>query len=120
MARVKRGDKEYEPLQKLKQENKSLKKQITSLRKQIARIDLDRYHNIRELLEKYDTQEKELRIQKEEEKIQNEWQCHKCNADYLKLIIITRRDGMHYYRQCGSCNNRTKLKRYHEKVEGPK
>jgi len=120
VGRIKRGDKEYDLTQRLKHDNKILKKRITSLRKQIARIDLDRYHNIRDLLSKYKAEDKEKLLEKEEEKIRNKWKCHSCTTDYLRLIIITRRDGMYYYRKCGNCDNRTKLQKYHEKIEGVK
>lgn len=118
MGKTRRGQKEQDQLDKLKRENKRLKRNISSLRKQIARIDLDRYHNIRELLDKYEIEEREEELQRQEELAKEEWKCHDCGRDYLRLVIFNRRDGTFYFRKCFTCNKRTKTQKYHDKVKG--
>lgn len=120
MGKTRRGEKDYDQLDKLKNENRKLKRQISSLRKQIARIDLDRYHNIRELLEKYDAEEQEEELQRQEEAAKEEWRCHDCDRDYLRLVVFNRRDGTFYFRKCFTCGKRTKTQKYHDKVKGLK
>jgi len=112
--------KEYDELQRLKQENKKLKRNISALRKQLQRIDLDRYENLRELLYKQDNEDLEDKIKKERQKVKKEWECYECRQGFMKIHTISRRDGLRYYRKCTNCDNRTKLKPYNEKVEGIK
>lgn len=120
MGRRKYSDGDYELLDKLKHENKKLKKQISALRKQIAKLDIDRYENLKELVDKHNEQDLEEQKIKEEEFLNKKWQCHECHEGVLKLKILERRDGIWYYRSCNLCKNRTKLKRYNSEVEGIK
>jgi len=90
MNRVKRGTKEYNRLQETLHENKRLKKTISKLRKQISRLDLDRYHNLKEIIEKHDRENQGESLAKAEAKIRKIWECWKCreyqvkNAERLK------------------------------------
>jgi len=62
---IKRGNKEYTTEQRLKKENKQLKRRITKLRKQLDRIPLKLYDNIRETIERHDAEElSELNLSK--------------------------------------------------------
>lgn len=113
-------DKELDELQKLKYENQKLKRQISSLRKQLARIDIDRYENLKDLLYKHANEDLEERIEEEKKKIKQQWECHICRQGFMKIHTISRRDGLFYYRKCTNCDNRTKTKPYNEKVKGIK
>jgi len=52
------------------------------------------------------------------DKLDKDWKCHKCDEGTLKLIVIERHDGKHYFRACGNkkCPNRTKLKKWHPDI----
>lgn len=109
-------DKEFNREQRLAYENRILRKQIAQLRKQIARLNLeeDRYKNLKELVDK---QYKEESVKKEAKKVQEKWQCFKCQEGVLKMVIYTRRDGTYYFRKCTSCENRTPSKKHTPDVE---
>jgi rubrerythrin len=111
-------DKEFDLLQKLKAENKKLKRENSRLKKELSKIDLDRYNNLKELVE---VQRKEDKIIHEEEKkqiLKERWECFKCGEDALRLMIFNRLDGVFYYRRCPTCGHRTKMKKYKEGIEG--
>lgn len=116
MARSKtqRGDKEYDLLEKLKHENKKLKKEVTSLRKVIDRMDIERYENLRELVDQQREEEKRKRKERAKEK---ERQCYQCGKGHMQLHIFDRLDGVFYYRACTLCENRTRMKKYHKDVK---
>ena len=120
MGRRKYGDREYDSLDKLKHENKRLKRQISALRKQVARIDINRYENLKDLLQKHDQEDVSEQVVKEQERLKKKWECHSCKQGTLKLKIFERRDGIFYFRKCDSCDNRTKTKKHDESVEGVK
>ena len=112
--RSKNMDKELDLIHRLKHENDKLKKEVSRLRK-----EMDRLHNrYQDLDEAVNDQYEE--VVKEDPK--KKWQCHVCKEDYLRLIILNRPDGVHYFRKCGNlmCRNRTKIQKYHDKVEGIK
>jgi hypothetical protein len=111
-------EKEGTDFQKLKHENQRLKRQISALRKQIARIDIDRYYNLKEILEKHHQEDLDAYLAEEKEKTKKQWGCHSCNRGILKLKVFERRDGIFYFRKCDSCDNRTKTKKWHKDVEG--
>jgi DNA-directed RNA polymerase subunit M/transcription elongation factor TFIIS len=112
------ADKELDELQKVKYENKRLKKQIASLRKQLQRVDIDRYENLKDLLYKHANEDLEEKIKVQKQKLKKQWECHVCRAGFMKIHTINRRDGLVYYRKCTECDNRTKIKPYNNKVEG--
>lgn len=45
------------------------------------------------------------------------WDCFKCDDGVLRIIIVNRMDGKHYFRACNKCENRTRLKVYHDEVQ---
>ena len=114
MRKSRNMDKELDLLQRLKLENQKLKREVSRLRKEMDRLS-DRYTDLDEAV---NDQYAESVAPKVDPK--KKWQCHACKEDYLRLIILNRPDGVHYFRKCGNpkCINRTKLQRYHDKVEG--
>jgi len=121
---VKKTDKEFTTEQKLKKENKKLKKQIAQLRKIINRIDLDQYDNLKNTIIKQELEEKEKksidRATKDQAQKEEAWKCYNCNMGVLRLIIFENRVGIRYYRCCDNCSKRTKAKTYNDKVDGIK
>lgn len=120
MSRQKNCDREFSDIQKLRHENKKLKRQISSLRKQLARIDIGRYENLKELLHKHSEEDLQQRIEEENESQKQRWKCFECHDGILKLKIFERRDGIFYFRKCDNCTNRTKTQKWSEDVEGIK
>ena len=116
------ADKELDQLQKLKYENKLLKKRISTLRKQLQRVDIDRYQNLKDLLYKHANEDLAAKIKAEKEKLKKEWECRECRTGFMKIHTISRLDGVFYYRKCtnDSCGHRTKTKPYTDNVEGIK
>lgn len=116
MKRRKYSDSENDRLQRLSNENKKLKQQIAQLRKQISRIDVDRFQNLKDLLDSQDREEQQEAAREHEAKL---WECWDCKKDLLKLVVMERRDGVFYFRRC-SCGRRTKTQKYTDKVKGIK
>lgn len=115
-------DKEYNKSQRDRHEIQKLRKEVASLRKQLARVDVDRYQNLQELVEKQADEDKQLHARKKptrEEQLKR-WECHECREGHLKLIILNRPDGVFYFRRCDACAHKTRMKRYTEDVEGLK
>lgn len=110
MKRRKYTHKEQDDLQRLKRENDKLKKQVSSLRKQISRLDIDRYQNIKEILEKQEVEDSKEVILKEKEKLEKQWKCWECGHGVLRIKRLHRIDGSFYFRKCDnqSCDHRTK------------
>lgn len=106
--------KDAELLQRLKHENKMLKRQISRLRKQLERVDLEQYQNLREIEEKNKKEEREFTLKTLEE----QWKCYTCGDGVMRLKLWNRRDGLKYQRICDSCGNRTKVKPYKDGVKG--
>lgn len=116
MGNRKHGDKELEQLDRLKYENKKLKRQLSAARKELGRVQNWR-DNAKELLESQYNEDLEEAMADKTKENRKKWTCHECNKGYLKSNIITRRDGVFYYRKCTACSNRTRTKSYNDKVE---
>lgn len=113
MGKARRGDKERSREQELKYENQKLRREVSSLRKQLARIDLDRYSHVREMVEEHLAQEdQEISTQDMLKSMKNEWQCHECGVGHLEITLYTRLDGTFYWRKCSNCPHRTKSQKY--------
>jgi hypothetical protein len=97
---------------------RKLKKENSSLRKQLARIDTQRFEHLEELVDQQAMEERQLDHKSKRQKLIEKWNCYKCEDGILKIIIINRPDGLHYFRRCNKCSNKTKLKRYSDEVEG--
>lgn len=121
MKRRRYSDGEHDRMQRLVHENQKLKKQISALRKQMSRIDVDRFQNLKDLLDAQDRENQQEALARRQEDAQKEWQCWDCSEGTLRLTILERRDGVFYYRKCDSCPKRTRLQPYGAKVkEGPR
>lgn len=120
MKRRKYADSELDQIQRLRNENKKLKHQISSLRKQLSRIDVDRFQNLKDLLDSQDREDKAEVVKQEKETLKRAWQCWTCETGTLMLLIIERADGVFYMRKCNECNKRTKLQQYHPGIKGIK
>jgi hypothetical protein len=119
---LKRKDREIE---KFKSELKTLEAAFTEnikfLKGKTAKLDLQellrgakKYESLNEIENNKNITFKEL---------EDKWKCHKCNIGVMRLIVFNRPDGKHYIRSCSNrenCNNRTEVKKWHDKVEGVK
>jgi hypothetical protein len=127
LGKSKRGFKERTREQELKFENKEfrrrerdkdhqilmLKREVSSLRKQLARIDLDRYSHIRDIVEEhYHEEEQQVTALDGLKSLKEQWKCHECGNGYLEIYVYNRQDGTFYYRVCNNCPNRTKSQKY--------
>ncbi len=117
MRRRRMADSELDEIQIVRRENRKLKQQISQLRKQISRIDVDRFQNLKELLDAQDRQDAEEAAARRQAELDRAWECWDCRQGTLKLSIIERRDGVWYNRYCQECGKRTKLQRYNDKVK---
>jgi Zn finger protein HypA/HybF involved in hydrogenase expression len=113
-----KSDTELSEIRRLKLENQKLKKQMSQLRKQLSRIDIDRYSNLKNILETQIAEDSGFNTKIELEKLKDKWLCHTCKEDYMRVIIVPRIDGTFYFRRCPSCHNKTKLKPYTDEVDG--
>lgn len=108
--------------QKLANENDRLKRLVAQLRKSLARLDLDRSADIREIVNKhYQQEDAQLHAEREQESLEalkRTWQCSKCPEGHLEIILLNKMNELHYFRKCNSCSNRTKLQRYSKDVRG--
>lgn len=112
MGKSRRGHKELSREQELKYENQKLRREISSLRKQLARIDLDRYTHVREIVEEHLHQEEQVDASKLLESLKKEWKCHHCRDGYLEIIVYSKMGTPWYKRECNNCDHRTKAKQY--------
>jgi len=106
--------------QQLSYENQRLKKTVASLRKQLARLDLDRYTQVREMIEEHYQEDQVQEGQDILDKIKQEWACkiEGCGG-ILEIFTYNKIDHTWYYRVCNrapSCKNRTKSQQYDPKA----
>lgn len=122
MGKNKRSDKEYTREQRLVHENRQLKRQVSSLRKELAKVDLDRYKNLKETIEKHYQEDEAQEGRDILEKIKNEWKCHEAECSgFLEIFTYNKVGETWYYRICSnapSCKNRTKAQKYTPDVKG--
>lgn len=119
MGKSKRGEREFTREQKLVQENRILKRQVAALRKQLARVDLDRYTNLKETIDKHYQEDNAQEGRDILEKIKKEWACQQPSCEgYLEIFLFTKIDSTWYYRKCNCCTNRTKAQKYSPDVKG--
>ena len=112
------SDTELSEIRRLRLENQKLRKQMSKLRKHLSRIDIDRYANLKEIIESQAAEDDGFDTKVELEYLKQKWLCHSCKQDHLRLILVPRADGVFYLRKCGTCTNRTNLKRYTDEVDG--
>jgi rubrerythrin len=111
-------DKDEAELARVKRENQQLRKHIRQLQKQLSRVDLEAYSNLKELVDAQNRQSKKLKEESDKEGILKKWLCHECKNDYIRLVVVTRPDGIYYFRRCPNCSKKTRLQKYDDKVEG--
>ena len=109
MPKYKKGDKEFELVDKLKHENKRLKRAL-----KISRKMLDRYL----VAEEKGLIEESIivpsRKRNREQELLEQWACHDCENGYLVLI----RMGNRYFRKCNGCGKHTKSQVWDSSVTG--
>jgi predicted RNase H-like nuclease (RuvC/YqgF family) len=117
------SSKESFSFQRLKHELEKLKRENSRLKKQLQHLDVNRYQDIHELVIK-DHEENTIQSSKKKtnEQLKKEWHCYKCEKGYLKIRMLSRLDGIFYYRKCSNeeCPNRTKTQKYTSDVRGIK
>jgi len=115
VSKRKHCDKDYDMLDRLKQENKQLKRQLGNLKKQ-----LDRVHpgNIEEIRAFAARQEERNRRKAEKRKEKKAWECYECGRGTLYIVKVPHPKGQQYFRSCDFCEHRTKAKPYTDKVKG--
>lgn len=119
MGKSRRGDKERSREQELKYEVHKLRRQVSSLRKQLARVDLDRYSHIKDIVQEHMLQEEAVSAQDMLEKEKQAWRCHEGGCvGFLEIILYTKMSETWYFRKCSHCSNRTKSQTYTPSVRG--
>lgn len=113
-----RKDKEWDEIQRLKVDNKKLRGQISKLRKVISRLDFEQYHHVKELLESQQKQNKKATKQQQKQEMEARWRCYECEEGTMRLVVIHRVGEPYYFRKCDHCDNKTKMKKMTEEVEG--
>jgi len=120
-SKLRQKDKKIDRLiSDIKTLQESLDKSIIYINDELADIpveDIVRYFN-RKRKGKLDELKDEQKC--EMDRLREKWQCHKCKTGYLRLIMVNRQDGKHYFRMCVNrdCGNKTPLKKWHDEVEG--
>lgn len=111
MAKNNNYDKELELIDKLKYENKKLKRALKASRKM-----LDRYNVAEEkgLIDE-DIIVPGKKRQKEKE-LKEQWKCHDCENGYLYIIHI----GNRYFRKCNGCSKNTRSQIWNDTIKGLK
>lgn len=118
MGKARRGSKEVSREQKLIQENRVLKRELSHLRKQIARLDGDRVETLRQMCsDQLETERfEEINPPINLDSLKRDWACKSSGCDgFLEIVLYSKIDQTYYYRKCNSCNNRTQGKRYDSK-----
>lgn len=122
MGKARYSGKELTALQELKYENQRLKRENDQLRKALARIDLDKYSQVKKTVEKHCQQDKAQEGKELLERIKGEWKCHESGCDgFLEIFTYNKVGNTWYYRICSAapfCKNRTKAQKYSTTVKG--
>jgi hypothetical protein len=113
------SDKELDKLQRIQRENEKLKRENVRLRKEISKLDTNHFEHLRDLVDQQTAEAFEGPKSKRQEQ-KEKWECFECKEGTLKIIILNRRDGCHYFRKCSNCEHKTKIKKYTDQVEGIK
>lgn len=118
-SRRRYNDSELDQLQKYKIENRKLKQQISQLRKQISRIDVDRFQNLKDLLDAQDRREAEDAAKSRGMESDKRWECWTCRTGILRVHVIEKPTGSIYNRVCDNehCGHRTKFQKLDRKKD---
>ena len=104
--------------QRLVKENQGLKRQLQALRKSLARLDLDRYSQVRDIIEEHYSKDRKDEGQEILDKMKEDWKCRECEAGYLEITLFSKINDTYYYRRCNLCTHRTKSQKYTSQVSG--
>lgn len=109
MGKGYKRDQEFDILDRLKHENKKLKRELKTARKM-----LDRYLVAEDkgLIDE-DVIVPSKKRDKERE-LKEQWKCYSCENGYLRLIRI----GNRYLRKCDSCGKNTRSQVWDDTVKG--
>ena len=107
--------KEFSETQKMKHENKMLRREVSRLRKLVR--SNDEYVALIDPYEPEFTHEEHVEITDLNCK-KKKWECFKCKMGVLLLTVLQRPDGRHYFRKCHSCTHKTKLQKYSNDIDG--
>jgi len=121
VGKTKRSDKEFTEKQRLVQENRVLKRQVAALRKELARIDLNRYGDLKETIEKHYQDDRHQEGQDILERLKQEWKCNQPEClGYLEIFVYNKLETPWYFRKCSNlnCGHRTKSQIYTSNVKG--
>lgn len=117
-----RSSGDFDPNQKLKHENKQLKREVKRLRKLLQQVeDAEETKKLMYLVEMQRQEDKILHESNKEEQLgdlKERWACHECSEGVMLIQIFKRRDGVFYFRRCQACGNKTRMKKYSEEVNG--
>ena len=102
-------DKELDILDRLKHENRKLKRELKAVRKMLDRYDVAEQSGL--IDENAIMPSKKRRKEAELRKL---WKCYKCQKGVLKIIRI----GNRYFRKCTYCDKHTKSQIWDDSVEG--
>lgn len=105
-------------LREKEKEIKLLRRQLSRSEKDYARVDLDRYGMVREMVEEHLAGEDSRDEKSFIEKVKKEWTCHKCVKGHLEYITYPRAGEIWYRRECTLCDHGTKGQPYHPEVRG--
>jgi hypothetical protein len=120
LGKTTRSRGESTKIRELTSENKKLRRELLTLRRQVARLDVDRFSYVRDIVEEHLTQEEqEISTKDMLASLKSTWTCKKCKTGHLEILLFSRRDGTHYLRQCTDCPHRTKMQLYTPEVKGP-
>ncbi len=112
MGKNTRGSREFTREQRLSKENKQLKQELGRLKKQFARLDLDRFDSVKEMLEEHNSEDAPQTGTQLLESLKQKWLCNDCRQSHLEIVIFTKMGQPHYFRKCTNCPNRTKSQCY--------
>jgi formylmethanofuran dehydrogenase subunit E len=121
MGKSRKGnkDKEWDELQKSKQEAKKLRAQVSKLRNVVKNIDTNHFNFVQDLLASEIFNQEGIETKKKlQHKLEQEWQCHTCGKGVMRLVILHRAGEPYYLRTCDHCDNKTTLKAYTEEIKG--
>lgn len=104
-------------IENLEEEVRGLRRQNAALRKELNAVNFVQGHADRAEYLKLKRQDHAEELK--ESSLKEKWICHSCGRASLNLHTFDLPNKQKkYYRACPFCNKRTKLKDYHDKVEG--
>lgn len=132
LAKNTRGKKELDQLQRIKyendkinrennqlsRENQKLRKEVSALRKQLMHLDLDRHSWVSEVVQEHLMEQAIEEPQELMDSLKKKWSCHHCSGGVLEIVIFSKMGEDYYFRQCDSCEFRTKSQKYSPDIPG--